>query len=119
MTVKFFCRISLALLLVLWAVPGSAQPMVEFTNPQQGYTISVPAGSKINQDFPQIRDVFATEALSIEVYFDDLSDQEAGFADYINYGNKFLHQSSRVLVTGEQSRSINGYPVHITSWQRD
>lgn len=100
------------------AKPAQTAALKQFVNSAQGYSLSIPASSHIDQSFPTVRDVFSTEDLVIEVYFDDLSKQRANFDDYIYYGNKMLSLSERHNLTADHAETVNGYSAHTTVWQR-
>ena len=109
LTLVFFCCIN---------PPTHAAALKQFVNAAQGYSMSIPATSRIDQSFPAMRDVFSTNDLVIEVYFDDLSRQQAGFSDYIYYGNKMLKLSDRHNLTASYSSAVAGHSAHTTVWQR-
>lgn len=115
----FFRQLTLTFILLICLQPFAfANETKIFTNAAQGYSIAIPANSKIDQSFPAVCDVFRTNELVIEVYFDDLSSQSASFADYIYYGNKMLAANSQHQITANYNSTINNYNAHITAWQR-
>ncbi len=85
-----------------------------FTDHARGYSILVPKDARADISLSTFRTVFTSPGLTMEIYYDDLSNNSASFSDYVFYSNKFLYQSALHSVTADYAVSGG----HTTKWQR-
>ena len=119
---NFVSRFLLVIFIIFFSLNVNnvnASDVQVFTDWEKGYKLSIPVGSVQKSDFPNVFKRFETVDTVIEVYFDNLDAINTSLNDYIFYGNKFLYDSKRVIVTQSSWSNINGYRAHITSWKRN
>ena len=84
-----------------------------------GYALSVPAGMNLDISLSAVRTVFQTPAHKIEIYRDDLRHTGSTVSEYMEYGNRFLHNTKdHELLQDSYITDDAGRLVHILQWQR-
>ncbi len=85
-----------------------------FSDYPRGYQMLVPKGSRVDISLSAFCTVFTSPGLTVEVYYDDLTNNSASFSDYVFYSNSFLYKGGLHAVTADYAMGGG----HTTRWQR-
>ena len=88
-----------------------------FINNVDGYKVMIPSEMTVDMSISEFRTVLESEDLTIEVYRQDMTDA-GGFASYVNYGNKFINDTSTYTKAVSRYTSIAGYNSYVLEWYR-
>ena len=89
-----------------------------FQDHSNGYQLLVPKNSIADISLAGLKNVFTTPEATVEIFYDDLTYKTAGFDEFINYSNKFLHRGGLHTITAQYSSTVGGHGAHTTKWQR-
>ncbi len=90
-----------------------------YTDNAHGYRLLVPKNSTVDISMSTFRTVLKNNNLTVEIYYDDLTNNTASFSDLVHYSNNFLYRGGLHYVSANYNTTVNGYSAHTTKWQRD
>lgn len=127
---KNLTLLGLALILGLTLLPieasaESASTVVslnEYTNQYEnyalGYSLHVYQDMKIDESAMDIRTRFVNADTTIDVYYDDFTNELDSFATYKNYGNKSLYNNPLFSVSKSRDIKVSGIKSHLIYYTR-
>jgi|LSQX01.1.fsa_nt_gb hypothetical protein len=111
-----------------WCADPSNRPELDpnhkyltYINHMDGYQINYPSRMMIDDSMTAIRTVFTSADTRIEIYYDDFTGSLSvpSVYSYINYSNRFTQNTEYHRVQEDRFLTLNGFNVHILSWNRD
>ncbi|MBR6700406.1 MAG: endoglucanase [Firmicutes bacterium] len=88
-----------------------------FINNVDGYKVMIPSEMTVDMSISEFRTLLESEDMNIEVYRQNMGDA-GGFASYVNYGNKFINDSSTYTKVVSRNTSVAGYSAYVLEWYR-
>ncbi len=88
-----------------------------FTNLVDGYKIMVQRTMEPNMQFSEFRTVLENSELTLEVYNQPISGA-SDYASYINYGNKFINDTSTYKKLYSGYMNFAGKSAYVLEWSR-
>lgn len=86
----------------------------------KGFTMSYYQGMSVDSSLSNVKTTMSSDDIIIEVYYDDLTDRNANYADYTSYSNKFLENNPKDHKKEfESNKKVNRRNTHILIWSRD
>lgn len=86
----------------------------------KGFTMSYYQGMSVDSSLSNVKTTMSSDDIIIEVYYDDLTDRNANYADYTSYSNKFLENNPKDHNKEfESNKKVNRRNTHILIWSRD
>ncbi len=88
-----------------------------FYNYVDGYKIMASKDMNIDMSFSEFRTVLEKSDLRIEIYRQPLS-SAGSYASYVNYGNKFINDSSTYTKVVKKAVTVAGHTANVLEWYR-